>query len=106
MFLSMEQIRKMIDDFLTVTSMTPTRLQVTLSGHDERGEPVSFTSGYSLAGMYPEKEISGIGASQLPICTLCDNHVVEEGHTFCPSCEAHETYEDYEEYDDEGYGDE
>ncbi len=99
MFLTIEEIRKMVDMFMALSTFHPTRLQVTVSGENEQGEPVSFTSGYSLAGMYPEKEISGVGASSLMACTLCpEGRPVEEGHTFCARCEAQETYEDFEEY--------
>lgn len=101
MFLSMKKIREMVDDFLNLSSITPTRLQITLSGTDDRGEPVSVTARYDLAGMYPEREISGIGASELPLCPVCEKNRVEEGMSLCQKCRA-ETWNDDEAYDDWG----
>lgn len=100
MFLSLEQIRAIVDQFLALSNIRPEHIQITLSGRDEKGEMSSIHAGYSLEGFYPQREISGIGASQLPICVMCDKKPVQEGFNLCGDCTA-ETWNDDEIYGDD-----
>lgn len=102
MFLNIGQIKAIVDSFMELTNGHPVHLRMTLSIEDEQGEKVMTSAGYNLEGLYPVKEISGIGASELPLCVMCEKNRVEEGTALCGECRA-ETWNSDERYGDDDY---
>ncbi len=103
MFLSIGQIRAIVDQFLELSSIHPEHIQITLSGHDEKGEMSTIHAGYSLEGFYPEKETSTdvIPEEVTRRCAWCDKPLTVDDDIFCKNCGA-----DYnEDYYDRGDND-